>query len=359
MMRRSTLTAAMIALAAILWVAVGRIVLAPSEASLPGDAATTEESLFTVRVRELTARRYIDEITIRGRTEAMRHVAVKSETDGRVVETPVDRGEVVETGDVICRLAPDDRLARLAEAKALAAQRDLEYKAAIELARKGHRSETQAAAAKAQLDAALAQVSFAEVELAHTRIRAPFDGFVDDRQAEVGDFLQEGSTCATLLFEDPFLVVGEAAESDVDKLAEGGRGQALLTDGRTLEGSLRFISKSANPETRTFRVELEVANPDRSLREGMTAELRIPISESYAHFIEPSLLVLNDKGQVGIRTVEQGKVRFHAADILGDSLEGMWIAGLPSSVTVITVGQAFVKDGQAVKTSLEGAEAAP
>jgi len=66
---------------------------------------------------------------------------------------------------------------------------------------------------------------------------------------------------------------------------------------------IRFIATAADPATRTFRVELEVANPDRTLRDGVTAEVGFPTSSVPAHFVSPALLTLYDAGVVGVRII--------------------------------------------------------
>src|SRR5699024_4893068 len=107
--------------------------------------------------------------------------------------------------------------------------------------------------------------------------------------------------------------------------------------------------RTADPDTRTFRVEVAIPNPDSSLMAGMTAELRLPLRKVQAHLISPAILVLSDEGPVGVRTVnDQGVVEFHAVDILEQRPEGVWDDGLPDEVRLITVGQEYVQDGQEV-----------
>ena len=82
----------------------------------------------------------------------------------------------------------------------------------------------------------------------------------------------------------------------------------------------------------------------------MTAELKIPAERIYAQKVSPSLLTLDDEGNLGVKTVnEAGLVEFHTADIAMSSSEGVWIAGLPYSATIITVGQGFVNEGVVVE----------
>lgn len=309
--------------------------------------------IMTVRVRKISRRPYVSQVIVSGRTEAVRTVEIRSQTDGRVDAVPVEKGQRVTAGDVICQLADDDREANLAEAKALEDQRELEFRAARELAEKGHRSETQAAAARAQLDAARALVARREVELSYTAIRAPFDGIVDDRPAEVGDYLQKGHVCARIIDVDPYLVVGEVSERQVALIKVGDEGRARLVDGTEVEGRIRYVAETAQPETRTFRVELEVSTPDERLRDGVTAEIRVPVEKTQAYLLSRASLVLSDRGAVGVRVVEDGTVRFYPVRVLGDGEDGIWVAGIPENAILITVGQEFVADGQVVKVDLE------
>ena len=66
--------------------------------------------------------------------------------------------------------------------------------------------------------------------------------------------------------------------------------------------------------------------------------------------ISSGILVLNDNGVVGVRTVENGGVvRFKPIEIISDGPDGMWVSGIPDGTTVITVGQEFVSEGSHVK----------
>ena len=115
-----------------------------------------------------------------------------------------------------------------------------------------------------------------------------------------------------------------------------------------MRGRIRYVAPVADEGTRTFGVELEVDNQDRALRAGGTAELRIPAESVLAHRVSPSLLTLDDAGNVGVKIVnDAGKVEFIVADIALSTNEGVWLAGLPETATIITVGQGYVASGSA------------
>jgi membrane fusion protein, multidrug efflux system len=355
-MKRSIIFAVLLAVAAILWVASGQIGdggAQPEAQKPPADLSALDLApLVRVRVSSAEPHAVID--LLRGRTEANRLVEIKSETDGRITEVTVADGTRVSAGDVVAKVSAGDRPARLAEARALLAQRRIEFEAARKLSEKGFRAETQLAASQAELEAAEAAVKIAEVELSYTAIRAPFDGVVDKRLAELGDFVDRGDPVARLVELDPMLIVTQVNERDVLRLAVGAPGQARLMNGREVTGHIRHISAVADEATRTFRVELEVPNPDGAISAGMTAEIALPLSEVMAHRISPAVLTLADSGEIGVKAVDaDSRAVFHPVQIVDTDHRGMWVVGLPDEITLITVGQEYVGDGEPVRAVSE------
>lgn len=351
-MKRSYAIAGILALATAAWLVSGQID-AKNESTKtrkpPVDLSQTE-TVPAVRVRDQTAIPRRTEVVLRGRTEALRKVEVKAETTGRVVELPLEEGARVEKGQVVARLSPEDRPAILAEAKALFEQRRLEYEAARRLSEKGFRAETQLAASKAALEAAMAAVTQAEVAIANLTLRAPFDGVLSERIAELGDFLERGDPLARVVDLNPVLAVAQISERDVGRVSLGGPAQVRLITGAEATGIVRYIAREADPVTRTFRIEVELPNPETRIPDGATAEIRLPLETVVAHRVSPAILTLTDAGVVGVKTLgPDNRIEFRPIDILSDGAEGVWIAGLPERVTLITVGQDFVTEGQLVR----------
>ncbi|MBI1211151.1 MAG: efflux RND transporter periplasmic adaptor subunit [Alphaproteobacteria bacterium] len=303
----------------------------------------------TVRVRTITAQQRATDLVIRGRTEAVRKVEVKAEIAGAVSAVRAQKGQVVKAGDVLCELNIDSRAAQLKMAQATARQRQIEYEAAKTLQAKGFRSETAVAQALAAYEGAKADVQRMEKQFEDTKIRAPFDGVVDNRMVEVGDYMVPGTTCALVVDLHPMLVVGQVSENEVTLIKIGDQGWATLITGERAKGHLRFVAQSADPATRTFRVELEVPNDASTIRDGVTAEIHVTTRTVLAHRISPAILSLDDRGVVGVRIVEAGnRVRFMPVKIIADGADGTWVTGLPPTVTIITVGQEYVINGQVV-----------
>ena len=347
----SYLVAGGIAAVATLWLLGGSLLNAAGERETPppiGERARAETERPSVRTRLVVAESHEARITLRGRTQAEKRVEVRAEVAGAVAFIRADKGSEVKAGDVICELDVGAREAQLDQAKARLRQAEIELSAARELARKGHRSETQVAAAQAAYESAAAEVKAMAKQLDDTRIVAPFDGVVDDRMVNVGDFMQVGQSCALVLDEDPFLVVGAASEREVGLIRAGMPAEARLATGETAAGRIRFVAKSADPKTRTFLVEFETPNPGRTLRDGLTADIRVAIAAVPAHPVPPSILTLSDDGAVGVKIVEDGKARFMPVTVIDETREAVWVTGLPATANVILVGQDFVDHNIAI-----------
>ena len=229
-----------------------------------------------------------------GFTEADKFVHVRAEVSGRVIARPAQQGDYVNEGDLICQL----------------------YIAGRE---------------------------------AYPKIVAPFSGYLESLKVDEGDFLNTGAICASLIDPDPMLLVADIAEKDIAQIQLGSEANAKLISGRMISGEVTFIASSADQNTRTFRVEISVDNKDRTIRDGVSAEIYIKGKEELAHIISPAILSLNDQGKLGVRTVTaENKVEFKEIKILEDTNNGMWVSGLGKEARIITLGQEYVFQGQTV-----------
>lgn len=346
--KKSYIWAGVITVAIAGWLASGELMSRTTPAE--DKPSETAQTLFRVEVETKTAAVRRPEILIRGRTEAFRTVDVRARTAGIVETVPLKEGDRVKAGDLLCQLDLGSRPAKLAEEKARLASAELDLNAADKLVQQEFVSRTKQAAEKAKYDAAKASVEQMEREMGYTKVTAPIAGTIENRPAEPGSFLQVGTVCARVVVLDPMLVVGQVSERDIAKLKAGMPGSAKMITGEAANGEIRHIAPTADQTTRTFRVELEIPNPDLSLRDGVTSEMRIPLQEGKAHKFSPALLSLDDTGRIGVRIVtDAGVVKFVPVTILEDAKDGIWVAGLPETVTLITTGQEYVVDGQKVE----------
>ena len=358
-----------------------------------------DEKVISVIVVNSTAQLIDSAVTLRGETAAARLVEVRSETSGQVINEPLRKGETVSEDQVLCRLDPGTRKATLAdavaslaeakarvpetqarldEAKARLSEAKINFNAANKLSEGGYASETRVASAEAavraaeasiasatagfdttrsKIQSAEASVAVAEKEIERTSLKAPFSGILETDSAELGTLLQPGALCAKIIQLDPIKLVGFVPETELDRVNKGSIAKANLINGQEITGEVSFISRSADQTTRTFRVELEADNKDLSISKGQTAEILIASDGTQAHLLPQSALTLNDDGALGVRTVnDNSRVLFYETDIIRDTMNGVWLKGLPKKADVIIVGQEYVTDGVKVHKNFQEAK---
>ncbi len=375
----------------------------------PGAAETTDdvETLNPVSIVAMTSQAVTLEsaVVLRGRTEAARQVTVASETSGQVISEPIRKGTTVQLGDLLCQLDPGTRASQLAEARARLTEArgrvpeaqaavveaqarvreaEINVNAARQLSEDGFASETRLISAEAALEAAnagvqrassqvtsaqagiegaQAGVAAAEREMQRLNITAPFSGLLESDTAELGTLMQPGAPCATIIQLDPIKLVGFVPEADVAKVNVGAMAGARLATGEQVTGQVTFLARSADEQTRTFRVEVRVPNADQHIGDGQTAEIIVASDGTMAHLLPASSLTLDNEGTIGVRVVVDGAnegdsdiARFLPVTVLRDTIDGIWVGGLPDSVDVIVVGQEYVSDGVPVIATFEEAE---
>ena len=353
-MNKTTKTAILVLSALLLWMLTGIFQNSSNSNDINSLKINTEETIIKVKAKKIKSELRQSNVLVQGRTESNRNVLVSSETNGIVKEIFVKKGDFVKKDQILCKLSTDSRKAKLDEAKALMLQKKLEWDASKVLVEKGYRSQTKAAGSKAAYDASKALVIQMEEELENINIRSPFDGFFNDNLAEVGDFLSIGMPCGQVVDYNPILVIGQVSEQEIKKIKSDIQGYAVLSTGEKLNGLLSYVSKTADSKTRTFRIELEINNSNFDIKYGITAELFIPTKKVQAHLIPPSSLTLDSDGKIGVRHIDSNnEVIFSDVEIIGDEKELIWVSGLPEEITLITIGQEFVIEGQKVNYTLE------
>jgi multidrug efflux system membrane fusion protein len=361
-----------------------------AKAPLAAAAAEAAGGIGVVVLRS-EARNIDSAVVLRGQTAAARQVEVRAETSGTVISEPLRKGASVNEGDLLCRLDPGVREATLAEARARLAEAQaripesearlveaearlaearINLNAARKLSEGGYASETRKVSAEAQeraalagiasaeagleatqagIEAAMAAVAAAEWDISRLVIRAPFSGLLETDTAELGSLVQAGSLCATVIQLDRIKVVGFVPETEVNRVTLGAPAGAELATGERVTGQVSFLSRSADPTTRTFEVEITVPNDDLTIRDGQTADIAIAAAGANAHKLPQSALTLNNAGLLGVRRIDdQNQVIFNPVDLLRDEADGVWLGGLPDQANVIVVGQDFVTEGVTV-----------
>lgn len=346
------LTATMVVLLTGLWIGSGY--LRPST-SAPAARANVEKPLFRVVVADVEQVAHSRRFVITGRTQSDQRVIVSARTNGIVTRVAVRRGSQVKPGDVIAELSDEAREAMVAQARARLAQRAAELEARESLARRGNYPTLNLEQLRAEKQAAEAALATAEAELQRAAIISPLAGVVNDLPVETGQGMQPGGTVAEIIAPDPMLAVVELPERRLSGVRVGDPAEIRLVTGETRQGKVRFVARRPGGVTRTYRVDVEFANPDGTIADGIAAEVALVLAPLPASRVPRSALTFSAEGQLGLRVIDAaGLVQFMPVTMVDDEDSHIWVSGLGPRARVITRGQEFIREGQKVDAVKDG-----
>ncbi|MEC9044652.1 MAG: efflux RND transporter periplasmic adaptor subunit [Pseudomonadota bacterium] len=349
------IAATILALSAI-WLLSGQFSSDPKKSNSFTGNVEDKTSLPPTKVRVLNSRAfsYKPKIQVTGETQASREIVLRTQIAGKVKQINSKKGVLIAAGKSILQLEKEDYPDKVKEAEARVRQRELEFAAAKKLTKKGFRSETKYAESLANLQQARAMQKKSRQNLINTDILSPFEAIISDYYVEKGDVLKKGDPVAHMIDLEPILIKAFISEKHRLVIKPGATAYGILMNGTKRTGKIRYISPIAEKNTRTFKVEMEIANEDKKFAEGITAELIIPLPSQPAHRISAALFSLTSNGEVGIKVVDGNDiVDFLPVEILGGSDKEVVVGGLPQTLRVITVGQGFVQSGDKVQTFTE------
>lgn len=330
-----------------LWVASGMLKAQDENGTVK--SKSTKIPLVKVTVEQITADEVTREISLYGRTEPDRIATLRSEVKGLVKEVHVQEGERVSKGQKIISLEKSDQVSRLQSANAILKQREVELAGVQSLKNQGFQSQTALAQATANLEMAKADVVSYELAIYKSQIIAPFDGVINERFVEVGDFLKDGEKIAMLVDLDPLVITANVTEINLQGLKTQQQATGRMVTGDLLQGKIRYISSISEPGTNTFKIEVEVPNPDFTQMAGMSTELALPLEKTWAMRLSPAVMALDEQGNLGVKIVVNEHVKFVPIDIVKSDSQGVWLTGMGERADIITLGHGFVRDGDKVE----------
>ena len=288
-------------------------------------------------------------IRISGQTEADKKAELAVRASGTITSLTIKQGDTVKAGDVILAMDSAEKKIAVDAASQVVAQKRAQADATEALAKKGNVAKLQLDSARADLQNAQSQLESAKAELERTQVIAPFDGLVDKISVENGASVQQGAAVATFLSLDPIVATGEISERNLSQIKIGSPATVKLVNGAVADGTVRYISRDASAATRTYRVEVAVANKDGAIPAGMTAEVNLMSDAVKAIKLPRSAVTLNLDGAIGVRAVDKdNKVVFLPVELIDDATNAIILTGVKEGTKIIISGQDFVTDGETV-----------
>jgi RND family efflux transporter MFP subunit len=329
------------------------------------DRIATDRPLVTVLVPGRSDVKTV--VSFTGTIHARDETAIGVEGEGaRIAAVLVEAGDRVRRGQLLARLdtsvaQPQLRSieASYEEARAAAELAAAEARRAEGVAASGalsaqeiERRRSAAVSAEAKVKVAAAQLAEWRARLARADIRAPADGIVLTRNAEVGQLATPGSEPLFRLGRGGAIEIrGRVAEQDLPSLAPGQSASVRITGvERAFKGTVRLVGPVIDPETRlgSVRIDLE---PDPVLRPGAFARAEVAVRSEQRPVLPQTAVLVDERGSYVFVVGPEERVERRAVTVAGTRNEGIVIAGgIDGSERIVTTAGAFLREGEQVRT---------
>ena len=267
------------------------------------------ENLFKVKSLISLATEINKTVSISSTSEAYRKIEVKSEVTSKIEKILKKKGSFVDKGQIVIKLEEFDSYKKLFE-------NDL-----------------------------ISKNEFNKIAL-----MAPFNGIILDGHKIEGELVTPGSSVYEIIDLSKIKIVGYLNENEIKGIDIKNKVEVSILD-KIIEGTIDYISPIADYNTKTFEISVIFDNLDLSIRDGLSAELKIYKEKIKVHQISPSVLSLGDDGDIGIKVLNQdNEVIFKEIVIIEDTSDYMLISGLEDKENIITIGQQYVSSGDKVET---------
>lgn len=310
-------------------------------------------------------------LSANGNLAAWQEASIGAEASGlRVAEVLVNVGDRVRHGQLLARFAPEtiradaaQAQANLAEAEASAADAANNAARARTLEQTGAMSTsqinqylTQEKTAQARVAASRAQLQVQQVRLGQTQVLAPDDGVISSRTATVGAVVNAGTELFRLIRKGRIEWRAEVTSSQLGKLTPGTRALITATSGARLEGRVRMIGPTVDPQSRITIVFVDV-NPlpgpaAGSARAGMFARGDFDLGAQPALTVPQQAVVVREGFNYLMRVLPDNRVaqvKVQIGRLSGDRVEVL--SGVDASMRVVASGGSFLNDGDLVRVT--------
>ena len=272
-----------------------------------GNQEKTEEKLFSVEVMDSSAQTIKDSIDFSSTTEAFRRIEIKSEVMTTIEKVLVKAGSKVNKGQHIVEL--DD------------------YK-------------TNADLYKLNL---LSQSEFDKYALF-----APFGGLLLDGHKIAGELVMPGEKVYEIIDLNSLKIFGYINENEILDVSLNNKVEVTILNEK-VKGKIDYISPISDPETKTFEIVVKVDNKNLRYKDGLSSMISIVKGNVLAHKISPSILALDDSGELGVKVIDSNDtVQFKEVNVIEDTSDYMLVSGLSQKEKIIIVGQQYVSSGEKV-----------
>lgn len=332
--------------------------------SCGGKQASTVQKPVRVKVQEVGAVQVNGENAYSGTVEEESGVSLSFPMAGTIQTMAVDQGQMVSRGQLVATINATDQTGALRSAHAVTQQARQAYRQALDTYNRSKglyksgvisdskwvQAQTALAEAREAVHSSAALETIARKGTGDTRLTAPFNGYISERVADVGQNVLPGVMVAKLVHIDRVKISVSVPEDEVNQIQ---RGEMMMVQCDAVGGAVVFYGKvvekgvTADPLSRTYDVKLLVNNPGHRLLPGMICQVYSRFSRGQMSvFVPANVVLINPDNRMFVWIMKNGKATKRYINYLGDTSQGMRVSGgLVSGDQLIVEGQQKVSEG--------------
>lgn len=291
-----------------------------------------------------------DKLTAIGTGQAVRSVSVRTLVSGQIAEIPVRPGSKVERGDVLIRLDAAEEELAVERAKLTVNDAKAKVDRLQSLVASSAVSSVEADQARNALSTAEVALKEAELDLARRTVTAPIGGSLGILAVNTGDYVTSQSEIASIDDRSQILIeffVPERFASGMD-VGKQVVASASSRPGERFSGEISAVDNRVDEASRTLRVRAQIANPDDTLRAGMSFEVTIGFAGERWPSVDPLAIQWDSAGAYVWKVADGKGQRVDVAIIQRNSDSVLVKAELEAGDEVVTEGVQSVRPGAAV-----------
>ena len=313
-----------------------------------GSSGPKSVLVTTQPVREITL---TDTLSTVGTLRASESIAIKNEVPGKVVDIGFTEGEEVRRGQTLLRMRSDTLRAELAVRQQRKKLLEKQVARQKKILQKGGLSQREYDVTFSELQVNEAEIDRIEAEIDKTLVRAPFSGVVGLRSVSPGAILTQGTTFATLQKLDPIEVEFSVPERHAGRVKREMEVRFRIHGtGKVHRATVHATDPHLDPSNRTLRVRARLANPDRALRPGSYAQVKVALQKIDGAVTIPTTALNTSGGETSVWVNAGGKAEKRVIQTGMRTENHVRITeGLSVGEEVVTTGRQSVRPGARLK----------
>jgi RND family efflux transporter MFP subunit len=292
-----------------------------------------------------------DKLTAIGTGQAVRSVSVRTLVSGQIADIPVRPGSKVERGDVLIRLDAAEEELAVERAKLTVADAKAKVDRLQSLVASSAVSSVEADQARNALATAEVALRETELDLARRTVTAPIGGSLGILAVNTGDYVTSQSEIASIDDRSQILIEFFVPERFASGMEVGKQvvASASSRPGERFSGEISAVDNRVDEASRTLRVRAQIANPDDTLRAGMSFEVTIGFEGERWPSVDPLAIQWDSAGAYVWKVADGKGQRVDVAIIQRNSDSVLVKAELEAGDEVVTEGVQSVRPGAAVR----------